>query len=498
MSFPNRLRSGASLAAAVALLLANASAHASDRVRVHPELSVSYEARSNVLLESEGERSDQLWRIDPSLRLESRGPSGHSELGFGARTRTHREFDDLDAVDPFARLSVERSLRDRLVLYARGSFERFTDRDPVEDEGALLEHGRPDLDRGLAEAGVRYVLSATSELSLSYAWAARDYDATRFTEELGDRYRDLDSGLWSLGFSRLLSGRDQITLQASLRDTDFDASAFERPFLATVFFDFGPIVFPITLRGEAEVGLGGERDRGAALTVGWTRAWSPLWSTALRGGVRRLHSRGNGFENVVFFAPSGTTDLALDERSTAFTGGFTLARRGQRSSLEISYELETRPSGGHSGSVDAGLLRLAYRNRLSERVSLRLGWELGGQRSASEFTDFALLPSGLGAIDLCTASGQLYGEWHTGQIDPTQGGELVVPVCTRHAESGIDDRYQRARLQLDWQMRRGFSTFLRYSFVDRDSDGRIGRSHSDHRLQLGFRYTFGIDVPSEL
>ena len=510
MSYPSRLHSGNSRTAllTVALVLGPLSAQAGERVQVRPRIEASIEYADNPTHSRSHPENDGITRVRPSLELYSESERGHMSLSFGADTRTHLELHELNAVDPYARFRIERDLSRRLELFGNGRWARRTDRDPVDDpdsgdDDALLLDGRPDVERRSALLGMRYHLSPASDISLAFDDGDADYEPNDADDgavnprgdELDPRRDHRTSGI-ALEYRRAASPRDLLFATFSQRWNAFDDITQEHP---------GTVV-----PGETVTLLEQEESQ-SSVALGWRREWTPTWSTVLRGGARLLEAEGNEHQNVTFFRPDGsTTDLEIDDRSTALVGVASVTRSTQRSTLTLSLEAETRPSSGRTGSVDVQTLRAGYRRQLTERLSLDLRGEVGRQESATDFDVFQVLTAAFGQPDYtaaaraaCFDSGGLYGDWDSGVprlVFDRDEGRLrftsVLPVCSAALESLIDTDVQRFDLTLDWRMRRTLTTFLRYTFVDRDADGAVGSSYRDHRVRIGFRYYFGVDLPS--
>ena len=76
---------------------------------------------------------------------------------------------------------------------------------------------------------------------------------------------------------------------------------------------------------------------------------------------------------------------------------------------------------------------------------------------------------------------------------PVRVGSTVVGSVRVTNEIDLDTL--TASLRLDWRIAKRLFTFLDYRYRDQTSDDSVARSEFDvHRVMLGFRYSFPIDL----
>ena len=286
--------------------------------------------------------------------------------------------------------------------------------------------------------------------------------------------RDQSSELVALSYRYLVSPRDTLTLSTNYSLSNFDDTA---PFRR--------------VSDDPLSGVGGREqqdDTQLAATLGWMRVLSPRVSISVSGGARRLWSEGSGFTNVLFQLPSGSiTNLELDEESTALVGRVSLSRVGDRSQLQLGFNQETRPSSGRSASIDVQTWSAAYTRQLTKRVRMELRGIYTDQESASKnfvqrTTNFT------GDFDPDCGSNELPGF----RFEP--GFPIPVPVCAREVESAVDQQVLNLNAELSWRTTRHLTTFLSYAFRTQES-GLVGSDYDNHRIRLGFRYRWDVEVP---
>ena len=362
--------------------------------------------------------ADYALRYRPNLTLESNGPAGHVRLNGGVDGRNYDELNELNGHDLFAEFDIDRKLNNRWTLFGTGSYTAYEKRDPVTVGETLLQSERVDLDQAIAQMGLRYSVTAQSTLSGSYAYANYDFEDPSTGQP---RDRDFTSNLGSLTYTYALSARDSLFVQGAYRRTEFDPAGQQIP--------------PFPFRPDQE------DDQWSAL-AGWSRQWTPIWSSSLSGGSRWLRSE-SGISARLIGGGAGVIIPGSSGRSTAFVGNAYLRRVTERSNFELTFKQETRPSSGISASVDDRELGAFYWTKLTRRLSLTLR----------------------GSYALREAS----------------------------ASSADEAKIQRFASTLEWRVRKRTAIFLRYNFVASDTDNVFFQEYTENRVQLGLRYAFDLD-----
>lgn len=453
MSCPNRLASGTSAALLLGALLIVAPSVRADRVRVVPSVNIDQEYSTNPAGATSGrEVGDMITRITPEIRLESAGDVGTASFRGGVRFRRHWDLTDLDSDDPYMRLKLQRNLTDVFSVSLNGDWTKLTNQDPVENDGVFLLGGRPDVERLNLGGGARYMLNQRTSLSANYVRASSRYTVTDFS----DPQRDFFSDIYSIGASRIATPRDTLSANMSLRMTTFDA-----------------------IQTQTGSGSGTQDDSQIEAGLGWMRTLSPTVTGSINLGLRYLTTEGEQF------FPSRSQSLPLlgigfDDDTLAFTGGLSFVRTGKRTRTSLGFHQSTQPAGGRTGSQDVSTLSLQHSRELNSSLSLELGGSYSQQQSASE----GQVAAGLTEVpfDECFDRGGF------------PEGSSGLCVFSRTAAE-VDTKVVRAFAKLRWRVRKRVNVFFSYRYGDYDAQGSFGRTFTDQRVKIGFRYLYDIDVP---
>ena len=161
-------------------------------------------------------------------------------------------------------------------------------------------------------------------------------------------------------------------------------------------------------------------------------------------------------------------------------GAAEVTRKFRRGELNLSYRRETRPSSGLGASLDTDKLRARYATRLTSRLRLAVSGELYRYRSAGD---------------------SIVSENPVGFSFPSftpicaEGSVGIGASCFREVDDEIDSKTWIALVRLDWRIRERFFTFVSYRYRDQTSDGTRSVGEFDsHRVMLGFRYAYPIDL----
>ena len=408
-------------------------AHAKDRIRVFPSITVNQEYDTNVLREEDDE-ADWVTRIIPKLSFARESEQGHARVWLGLVSRLYAEFDELDGTDRYMKWDVDHSLNSRLSVFSEGRLMYLESQDAVADGDTLIGEGRPDQRQTQAGGGLRYTLSPMSSITASGGYFGRDYSSN--SPDPRDARRDSDTRWGALSHNRVLNSTNRLSSSLQYQQTDFE-----------------------------NIGVGSETDDMVSGTVQWDRAWSPIWSSTLSTGLRWLKADTDAGSNTTL----------------GFVGGASLTRRFRRGEFNLSYQRETRPSSGLGSSLDTDTLRAAFKTRLSQRLRLEILGEYELFNSANE-TDFSVDPSvqqvgGLTVLNCPSGSTFEGGKCKGKTNDVIESGSVVASV------------------RLDWQIRQRLFTFVRYRYQDQTSSGtrNVGEFDS-HRIMLGFEFGYPFDM----
>jgi hypothetical protein len=71
-------------------------------------------------------------------------------------------------------------------------------------------------------------------------------------------------------------------------------------------------------------------------------------------------------------------------------------------------------------------------------------------------------------------------------------GSICLPL---KADNAIEAAVVAATGQLDWRTTERWTTFVRYTFMDQSAKSdRLVDEYTDHRVVLGFRYDYDLDL----
>ncbi len=405
-----------------------------DRASLGASVNVTQEHDDNVYSDEDDERSSLVTFVTPGLRLRQEGDRGHAFVDVGLRSRTYWSESDLDTVDRFGRLDLERKLTPRATLFSTARVDLADDADTIEDDGRVLQGGRDDARLVEGSLGMRYAIGLRTQLTTSVSYAGRDYGDRRSSYD--QSRRDSDFYLASATLQRVLGLKDVFELNAGYQRNRFD-----------------------DLR-HIPLGAGETTDDVYSATASWRRQWSARWRTVATGGVRRLRSEQE--DAVVnlnpifrFFPPSLWELFAVRDDTTSASSGligsFSLTRAFRRSQLDLGVSYLTQATGGLGSTLDTTSLTGAFSHRMSERVTARLDARYDKSRSA---------------------------------MDDDRGFDRKY-----------DFEYADIALRLDWRARKRWLTFAYARFAKQRSDGDLSVQEYDRmRVGIGLQYFYDHDL----
>ncbi len=475
---PKRAPSGGStarLALVLIVALVPLSRAAAQSFEAKPSLNVSQEWDDNVLSRETDERSSWVTRTRPGITLSARDEKGTLDLDLGLTFRNYWSLRDIDGIDQHYALRGKRKLSDRFEMDLRASHRVADNRDDifenVDGSDFLIQSERPDVIYDEAIVGARYALTSRTNLVGSFDYERREYDDNRLIRDT--QVRDLDTVGGSIGLEHVLTPLDQLSLSYGVSRSDQDPAS-------------------------SVSSVPDQRDELGTLTLAWTRAWSPKWSSRASVGQRWIDAERFDVPVVVFdvqeivIPGSGSVRLLTNPRaveldesdsSSGLVGSLSLTRQLPRGDLTFGLSRDARTGGAGattSSSIEIHTFFAQLSHRLSDRVKLRLSGSFSDYESIGEF-DVPILPNAQ-FDDFCVPGSRRR------QVPGATGNEAIW--CTVEATSEVDLEQLRLDLQVDWRMRKDINAYARFSLIDQDSKGRTLRSFERHRISVGFRYQF--------
>jgi hypothetical protein len=484
---PKNALSGAKLALA-ALLCAALPAQAGDKTYLRPMLDVEQGWDSNIYNDSGDEQGSLVTRVSPGLWIENSGELGHARLGLTAVGRTVWEESDLSGIDGLLRGDFERRLTPRLSVFGDGLLDQYSGYDEIDDDGPGNQGGLPILEeqpswkRDQIGAGFSYLLTPRLSMRISGFGGRINYERidTNFTSE--DEYRDRTLFGAKSVLVYQLSALDQISAGVDYDDTEYQ--------------DLG------TGTNDSAIWSG---------YLGWTRTWTPVWSSSATIGIRSLdttqkgvpQSGGYGFYATCELFPgveipcpqTGAYPLGQADFSnsgTGLIGSLSIRRAFARSALELSYDRDTRSTGGSGRTnFDIDSFTLAWTQRLAERVKLTLSGNYSLYHSVTdEIPNYAasVSASPSGTRVFCALGGAPTAvESVTNPLDPTE----QVPIYQCVGGSSEETReYTTLAGRIEWQMRRKLNAYVVARYYHSITDETLGSR--DIQTEDLDKFTFGV------
>ena len=440
---------------AVLLLLGAGTAQARKHLRVTPGIDVRQEFNSNINYRERDPESDVVTVVTPTLEFSYEGERGYAKAQVGLRSRSYWRNSELNAVDRFGQLDLERLLSPRLAVMASGRLAFYPNRDAVEDgSGQELIGDRPDYFRQDFSGGFRYALDPLSTLTVAAGFHNVDYDQGDSNNTFSQR--DLNTIETSAVYVRQVSERDEAGLSLRLSRDHFDE-------VRTSF----------SCTGE-------ETNQTVSAVLHWAREWTRVWSSRVAAGARSVRLEDDGIPGLVLLSSSGL-DLSPTDTSFGFVGNLEVTRRTKRTVTTLGYSKQTTPSSGYGSTVGADTVSVGFTARLTDR----LGLDVGGFAQQYESLGDTL---GVVRFPYNPTPGRPCGPLELGALN----SQLV---CVGLTDDAIDATVLGAHFQLGWRVNGHWRTFLRYTFRDQTSEGERPLSeYTNHRVMLGFRYAIPIDL----
>jgi hypothetical protein len=184
----------------------------------------------------------------------------------------------------------------------------------------------------------------------------------------------------------------------------------------------------------------------------------------------------------------------FSDSGTGLIGSLSVQRTFARSALQLSYNRDTRSTGGATRTnFNIDSFRLSLTHRLAERVKLTLAGDYSLYHSVSDqLPNYAAQISGSTAF--CGAGG-------TPQIVGFQqifGFDIPVYQCVG-GSSEEKQEYTSLLARIDWQMRRRLNGYLVARYYASTTDQSLGGGRSiqtgdfdKFTLSVGFRYAWEL------
>lgn len=520
---PKNAPSGASLAlAVVALLCAPLAARAADETRLEADVVVEQDWDSNIYATKDHETGSLVTIVRPSLHFANIGELGFFRVNGWLSSHSYWEESKLNGVDRGASLDFDQKLTPRFSLFGSGSLLYFADHNeirengtvtsdedgqPIVTPGEIIEGNVPDvtIDQGIG--GVRYALTPLTDLSLSGGPYSVSYG-----ESAAGGTENRDRGGWSaeLSLDHQLTPIDEISFDLNATSTDNEDVVF-----ATEAFEVRPPLGSQPGSQLVDLETGKSISEQQSLTVGWKRQWSPVWSTNLAVGARRLHTEVNGASGVgtqVIIVPplcipflgctvGGPTPSAtatksdFDDTGPGVVGELHLTRSFLRSSLDLGYSRVTRStSSAVTSDVDVDTFSLVYTHLLAERVTLRLSGNYELYESANDSPSLVPAEYIVGSVDIDSRRPRYWCP-NGGKRVVTGSGVAKVGQCETSEDNALHSQTLGLTARIDWQLRKRLGTFAVFRYFDRSGDEELfGNDYNKVNFGVGFRYFYDLDL----
>ncbi len=474
---PKNALSGASLALA-AFLCAVPPAHAADKTVLRPMLDLEQGWDSNIFNRSGSTEGSLVTRVSPGFWIENTSEIGHARLGLTAVGRSVWRESELSGIDGNARGDFERMLTPRLSLFGNGLLEHFSGYEEIVEggpvvggpsglPGEVILAEQPSWNRDGIEGGIRYLLTPRLVLRVAGSAGRLNYEAVDAGVTSEGQYRDRTF----LGSRALLlyqlTALDKVELGIDLDDTEYQ-----------------------------DLGAGTNDSEIWNARLGWTRNWSPFWSTTASIGVRGLDATQ---DNVPQTGGSQVGPVLLPSKNfsssgTGLIGSLSIQRVFARSLVRLAYDRDTRSSGGSGRTnfdIDSFTLSLAH--QLAQRVKLTLTGNYSIYHSATDkMPSYAATFSGgqptcaLGGVEDIVAYTSFLG--------------FPVPVYQCFGGSSEEKReYTTLIGRVEWQMRRKLTSYVIARYYTAVTDQTLGNGREFQTEDLdkftigaGFRYYWDL------
>ena len=472
MSSPKNALSGASLALA-ALLCAALPARAGDRTVLRPMLDVEQNWDSNILNQNNSGdiEGGLVTRVSPALWIENTGELGHARLGLTAVAREVWRESNLSGIDGLAHGDFERKLTPRLSVFGNGLLDHYSGYDAIGDTGPGNQGGQPILaqqpawNRDQIEGGFSYFFTERLSARLSGSAGRINYESINTGPSTEGYYRDRSLYGAQSALLYQLTALDQVSAGVDLDDTSYQ-----------------------------NLGFGTNDSDIWSAYLGWARSWTQAWSTKATLGFRVLDTTQKDVPQqgtLSNFFPVPLPAKSFSNSGTGLIGSLSILRAFARGSIELSYDRDTRSTGG-AGKTNFNIdsFTLAWTQRLAERVRLKLSGNYSLYDSVTnEAPNYRPQDTSVGP---CPSGGV-----------PTPISEFLpgIPVFQCVGGSATEKReYTTLVGRIEWQMRRTLSAYVvaRYykSLTDQTFGSRDVTSEDldKYMFGAGFRYfwDFGL------
>ena len=332
--FPDRQQFiGAVLA--LLLLAAAPTAVMGQELKVTPSLAAKEEYNDNIFLATGNGVDDFITTLTPSLELSSRTERHDTSLSGGINWLNYTRHSGNDAVDYFGNGAVGFQISERLAVSAGASYTRDSRPDQIDPATGLSINSESRVQN--YQAGVSYMATEKSKVSLSYGYSQQEYDRANL---LGSRQHQAAAGL-----------SYTLTPQASLEN----AFTFNRQ-----------------LTDVSQV------DNYSA-TLGLSYRLRELWSLSLKAGGRYTSTD-------LFSGGSGNSSNG----EGGWVGNLSFIYSGEKLNGAVSFNHDISLAAGRTGSTERTGGSVTLGNRFTQELSAAV--DFGYFWNKSNRDQFSVLP----------------------------------------------------------------------------------------------------------
>jgi hypothetical protein len=459
----------------------------------HCPAGTTLDPHNKVRCVSDGQKDSLVTYVRPSLYFENRDELGHLRLGLGATGRKIWSESKLDGVDENATFDLERQVSPRLTLFGDASFQHLDDykeiRSPNETQtnlfgqpqsfpGELFGAAQPSVNQDNGSGGLKYVLTPRTSLQLSASGGRSNFESLPLVDAQNFRDRTVIDAAAVL--THELDSLDELSLTVS-----HDGSEYQ------------------------DIGFGTTNSDIQTAEVGWTRAWTPLWTTSLSIGGRMLETQqldSPSFASVFDFGTLRGVSVRVGKSTTSDTGlgivgSFSISRQFEDGYLKLAYDRSTRSTAGSGRTeFDTDTFTLDFSKQLLARLNFHTHAEYALYTSTSNnLSPYAATLHGIGSPSDPITSSCTFGGVDRLQI-------LFVPTaaighqCIGGSQAETR-RFTTVVSGLNWQMRRNLSSFVvvRYFHpLTREKFGQgpafTGEDYDKVTVGIGFHYTWDVGL----
>jgi len=332
--FPD-LRNFKGAALALALLATAPAAVSGQELKLTPSLAAQEEYNDNIFLATGNRLDDFITTLTPALELSSRTERHDTSLSGGINWLKYARHSGSDALDYFVNGTSNFQVKPRLALSAGASYTQNSRPDQLDPATGLTINSENKAQN--YQAGVSYMATEKSRLSLSYGYNQQDYGAASL---LGSRQHQASAGL-SYTLTPQTTLENAFTFNRQLTD------------ISTV-------------------------DNYSA-TLGLAYKFRELWSLSLNAGGR--YSRSD-------LVVGGVNDISNGD--WGWVGNLSFNYNGERLNGAVSFNHDISLAAGRTGSTERTGGSVNLGNRFTEELSGAINFGYYWNKSNQE--QFSVLP----------------------------------------------------------------------------------------------------------